>query len=58
MTFLHLKNNIVPVYVTICIFLDAKCSQAQQQKFCTREKPNFSLNKKCSSTLNKHRQFV
>jgi len=21
-------------------------SQAQQQKFCTRQKPNFSLNKK------------
>jgi len=33
--------------------------QAQQNKFCTCEKPNFSLNKKkCTATSNKHRQFV
>jgi len=33
-------------------------SQAQQQKFCICEKPNFLLNKKCTATLNKNRHFV
>jgi len=60
MMLLLLRNNRIVCFHYHLHFL--RClqrSQAQQQKICTREKPNFSLNKKkCTSTLNKNRQFV
>jgi len=48
MTFLllHLNNSIVCFYYHLHFLWWLQRSQAQQQKFCTREKPNFSLNKK------------
>jgi len=39
---LHLNNSIVCFRFLRCL----QRSHAQQQKICTREKPNFSLNKK------------
>jgi len=55
---LHLNNRIVCFHYHLYFLKCLQRSQAQQQKFCTREKPNFALNKKFTSTLNKNRQFV
>jgi len=41
------------VFIAICIFLDAYVHKPSNKNL-----PNFSLSKKCTSTLNKNRQFV
>jgi len=43
---LHLNNSIVCFHYHLHFLRCLQRSQAQQQKFCTREKTNFSLNKK------------
>jgi len=43
---LHLKNSIVCFHYHLHFLGCLQRSQAQQQKLCTREKPNFALNKK------------
>jgi len=55
---LHPNNSIVCFHYHMRFLRCLQRSQAQQQKICTREKTNFSLNKKCTSTLNKNRRFV
>jgi len=47
------------VFITICIFLDVyNVYKPSNKTFCTYDEPNFSLNKKCTATLKKNRQFV
>jgi len=59
MLLLHLNNSIICFRYHLHFLMCLQRSQAQQQKLCTREKTNFSLNKnKRTSTLNKNRQFV
>jgi len=43
---LHLNSSIVCFHYHLHFLRCLQRSQAQQQKFCTREKPNFALNKK------------
>jgi len=55
---LHLNNSNVCFHYHLHFLRCLQRPQAQQQKIDTREKTNFSLNKKCTATLNKNRQFV
>jgi len=55
---LHLNNSIVCFHYQLHFLRCLQRLQTQQKQFCTREKTNFSLNKKCTATLNKNRQFV
>jgi len=55
---LHPNNSIVCLHYHLHFRRCLQRSQAQQQKICTREKTNVSLNKKYTSMLNKNRQFV
>jgi len=43
---LHLNNSIVCFHYHLHFLRCLQRSQAQQQKFCTREKTNIALNKK------------
>jgi len=51
MTLLHLNNNIVCLYYHLHFLRCLQRSQAQQQKFCTCEESNVSLNKKMHSNV-------
>jgi len=55
---LHRNNSIVCFHYHLHFLRCLQRSQVQQQKICTRGKRNFSLNKKCTATLNKNGQFV
>jgi len=52
------SNSIVCFHYHLHFLRCLQRLHAQQQKFCNCEKTNFSLNKKCTATLNKNRQFV
>jgi len=43
---LYLNNSIVCFYYHLHFLRCLRRSQAQQEKFCTREKTKFALNKK------------
>jgi len=48
---LHLNNSVVCFDYHLHFRRCLQRSQSQQQKFCTREKLNFSLNKKMHSNI-------
>jgi len=52
MTMLLLHLKALSVFITICIFLHAyNVHKPSNKNYCTREKLNFSLNKKMHSNV-------